>query len=120
MLLSMKALSIDLRERVLAAHARGVSRKQLIDLFGVSQGSITRWVRAYKTSGSRSPGVAPGRARLISADQHEALRRQATAYPDATLAEHVARWHDEQGVRVSTWTLSRALKRIGWSRKKSR
>jgi transposase len=120
MLPSMKALSTDLRERVLAAHARGLSRKQLVELFGVSQGSITRWVRAYKTDGIRSPGVAPGRARLIAAAQDEALRRQVAAYPDSTLAEHVTRWYDEQGVRVSTWTMARALKRIGWSRKKSR
>jgi transposase len=120
MLPRMKALSTDLRERVLAAHARGLSRKELIDLFGVSQGSITRWVRQYKTSGRRSPGLAPGRARLIPIEQDELLRRQVSAYPDATLAEQVARWHEEQGVRVSTWTMSRALKRIGWSRKKSR
>lgn len=120
MLPNMKALSTDLRERVLAAHARGLSRQQLIDLFGVSQGSITRWVRQYKTSGTRAPRVAPGRVRLIPADLDEALQRQVTAYPDITLAEHVQRWYDEHGVRVSTWTLSRALKRIGWSRKKSR
>ena len=116
----MKALSTDLRERVLAAHARGMRRQELSDLFGVSQGSITRWVRQYKTDGTRAPRVAPGRTRLIPAEQDEALRRQVTANPDATLAEHVARWQAEQGVRVSTWTLARALKRIGWSRKKSR
>ena len=40
--------------------------------------------------------------------------------PDATLAEHCARWEREQGVRVSAATMSRALRRLGWPLKKSR
>jgi transposase len=38
-----KALSLDLRERVLAAIAGGMSRRQAALRFGVSAASASRW-----------------------------------------------------------------------------
>jgi transposase len=116
----MKAYSTDLRERVLAAHARGLSRRELIELFQVSQGSITRWLRQQRLSGDLTPRLPPGRARSIPVDQEAALRRQVEAAPDATLAAHAAQWATDSGSRLSPWTLARALRRLGFSRKKSR
>ncbi len=116
----MKAYSTDLRERVLAAHARGLSRHELIDMFQVSQGSITRWLRQQRLTGDLSPRTPPGRIRSIPVEQQGALRRQLEAAPDATLAAHVAQWAADYGTSLSTWTLARTIRRIGWSRKKSR
>jgi transposase len=116
----MKAYSTDLRERVLAAHARGLSRRELIELFQISQGSITRWLQQQRLTGDLTPQTPPGRARSIPADQEAALRRQVEAAPDATLAAHAAQWATDYGTRVSSWTIARALRRLGWSRKKSR
>jgi putative transposase len=115
----MKAYSTDLRERVLAAHARGLSRRELIELFQVSQGSITRWLRQQRVSGDLTPRTPPGRTRSIPAEQEAALRRQLEAAPDATLATHVAQWAAAYGTSLSTWTMARAIRHIGWSRKKS-
>lgn len=114
----MKAYSTDLRERVLAAHARGLSRRELIELFQVSQGSITRWLRQQRTTGNLTPALPPGRALSIPADQEGALRRQLEAAPDAILAVHTAQWNAEHGASISTWTMARAIRRLGWSRKK--
>jgi transposase len=116
----MKAYSTDLRERVLAAHTRGLSRRELIEMFQVSQGSITRWLRQQRLTGDLTPRTPPGRARAIPADQDAALRRQLEAAPDATLATQVAQWAADHGTPLSTWTMARALRRLGWSRKKSR
>ena len=116
----MKAYSTDLRERVLAAHARGLSRQELIETFQVSQGSITRWLRQQRLTGDLTPRLPLGRAPAIPADQEAALRRQLEAAPDATLTAHVAQWAADYGTVLSTWTLARALRRIGFSRKKSR
>jgi transposase len=114
----MKAYSTDLRERVLAAHARGVSRRELTEMFQVSQGSITRWLRQQRTSGDLTPRQPPGRARSIPTDQEAALRRQLEAAPDATLAFHVAQWQADHDTPLSSWTMARAIRRLGWSRKK--
>jgi transposase len=116
----MKAYSTDLRERVLAAHAQGLSRRELINLFQVSQGSITRWRSQQRSTGDLTPRVPPGRARTIPLDQEAALRRQVEAAPDASFADHAAQWTAAQGTPVSSWTIGRALRRLGWSRKKRR
>jgi hypothetical protein len=42
------------------------------------------------------------------------------AYPDATLEMHCQIWEQEQGLRVSPTTMGRAIRRVGWTRKKKR
>jgi len=116
----MKAYSIDLRTRVLAALDSGMPRGEVRRLFQVSQGSITRWARQRRISGDLSPQRPSGRPRSIPLDQHHLLRLQVQAAPDASLAEHVAQWQADQGTTLSPWTMARALRRLGWSRKKSR
>ena len=37
-----------------------------------------------------------------------------------TLEQHCDLWEQTHGERVSRWTMSRAIKRLGWTRKKSR
>lgn len=120
MISGMQAYSTDLRERVLAAHERGLSRRELIALFQVSQGSITRWLRQQRVSGDLTPRTPPGRARSIPTEQEAALRLQLEAAPDASLAAHAAQWAADYGTSGSTWTFARAMRRIGFSRKKSR
>ena len=43
---------------------------------------------------------------------------QLQAHDDARLEDPCRRWEQTQGVRVSTATMSRAIKRMGWTRKK--
>jgi transposase len=57
---------------------------------------------------------------LIGPDQYDALRAQVAAHPDATLAEHCARWAAEQGQAVSVPTMCRLVRRLGLPLKKSR
>ena len=118
MLSGMKAYSTDLRERVLAAYDGGMLRSTIIRLFQVSQGSITRWIQRRLTTGTLAPLHPPGRARLILRAPEPSLRRQVEAAPDATLAEHTAQWNADYGSALSTWTMARAIRRLGWSRKK--
>jgi hypothetical protein len=42
------------------------------------------------------------------------------SYPEATLEEHRELWEHERGVRVSVATMSRAIRRLGWTYKQRR
>jgi transposase len=115
------AYSLDLRERVLAAIDGGLSRTRAAQQFRVGRATITTWVALRRERGSLAAQFSPGRPRTIGVAEAEALRVQLLAQPDATLPEHVQRWaahHPEQP--VSTATMSRAIQRLGWTRKKSR
>ena len=49
-IMSMNAFSKDLRLKVLSAIDRGIPRKEVADLFGVSLSTIKRWLkRRYQT-----------------------------------------------------------------------
>ena len=55
-----KALSVDLRHRVVAAIAEGMSRRQAAARFGVSAASAVRWHQRFKTSGTVAPSRQGG------------------------------------------------------------
>jgi transposase len=117
----MKAYSLDLRERVLAALDRGTPRTEVVSTFQVSLASLKRWLAARRDNGALSPRPpAGGFAPTITPDHDEAVRAQVAALPDATLEQHAARWNADYGTSISQWTIGRAIRRLGLTRKKSR
>jgi transposase len=114
----MKQYSADLRERLLRAIDAGLSHAEAARLFGVGTSTIKRWKRQRRECGTVVPARRPGRTPLIGPELQTALEVQVRAAPDATLAEHCATWEQAHGVAVSEATMSRALRRIGWSLKK--
>ena|SRR5436305_43206 len=114
----MQAYSTDLRVRVLDALAAGMHRADAVRIFQVSSGSIKRWVRMQRTTGDLTPQQPSGRPRSIPPDQESRLRAQLTAAPDGSLAAHAAQWTADYGTALSPWTIGRAFRRLGWSRKK--
>ncbi len=65
---------------------------------------------------------SPGRARSIcsSAEERRTLWAQLEAYPEATLEDHRELWERGDGARVSVATMSRAIRRLGWTYKQRR
>lgn len=114
----MKAYSEDLRLRVLAALDGGMSRAQAARTFQVSGSSIDRWRTQRSALGHLRPKRSPGRPRKIGMSAEARLRAQLGAAPDATLPEHVSAWTHQQGTSLSRWTMSRAIARLRFSRKK--
>jgi transposase len=115
----MKAYSEDLRQRVLEALDSGMSRADAVSTFCVSLSSIKRWCAQRTTLGHLRPKRPTGRPRIITRALEPHLRLQLDATPDATLPEHLDTWSREQGRSLSRWTLSRSIKRLRFSRKKS-
>jgi transposase len=114
----MKAYSLDLRTRVVHAVGAGQRRADVAQRFQVGLATVQRWVSQQAATGSLAPKPIPGRPRRIGPAEQAALRAQVTAQPDATLAEHCAQWAQAQGVALSQATMCRALRQLGWSRKK--
>ncbi len=57
---------------------------------------------------------------LATTDQKRALWAQLEANDDATLERHCELWDERHGARVSVATMSRAVRKLGWTYKKSR
>lgn len=86
--------------------------------FAVSLKTVKNYVARQRTTGSLAPRPKSGRPPRIRPAQEGTLVDQLHAASDATLAEHVAQWAKTTGVRMSLATMSRAIRRVGWTRKK--
>ena len=104
----------------MAAIDRGERREEVAERFAVSVPTITRWVRRRRETGGLAATLVPGPPARKMGALMDALPGRLVERADATLAEQCAWWHERSGVEVSTATMSRALTRLGQTRKKSR
>ena len=112
---STKSYSEDLRKRVVEARLSGRSVAEIAKLYQVDDNSVYRWVAHYKETGSHKPKKR-GTGRKPKIQDMEKFEAFAKAHAYSTLAQMCAKWEDE----VSEMCMSRALKRLGWTRKKSK
>jgi transposase len=115
----MKAYPAELRTRIVAAVERGMAQTEVARVFAVSERTIRRYLAQQRHTHDLTPGQSPGRPPTIGPDQAARLSAQVAAHSDATLADHCALWAQEHGVAVSIATMSRAIRRLAITLKKS-
>jgi transposase len=116
----VKAYSVDLREKVLRAVDQGYAREEIVKLLGVSLATIKRYLKQRRETGTVAPKAIPGRPPKKLGPLQAELVAQLQAHDDRGLEEQCRLWEQSHGVRVSTSTMSRAIQRVGWTRKKRR
>ena len=102
--------SLDLRERVIAFIEHGGKKVDASLLFSLSRSTINKWIKLKKETGSlKDPPFPPRSWRKINP---EILISHINDSPDSTLSDY--------GVffGASNSGISRALKRINFTRKK--
>src|SRR5260370_11659919 len=114
----MKAYSYDLRQRVLRAVDQGQPRAEIVAMFAISLATLKRYLKRQRETSDVREKPIPGRPAKKGVALQAGLLSQLDAYPDATLAEHCQIWETTQGVQVSSATMSRAIQRLNWTRKK--
>jgi transposase len=106
-----KALSLDLRSRVLAAIAGGLSCRKAAERFGVSASSAIRWRAREREQGDARPKALGGDRRSGWIEAHAGpIMALVEETPDMTLMEIRAALA-EQGVGVGLATLWRFFDR---------
>ena len=113
----MRPYSEDLRWRVVRAVGKRTPREEVAEQFEVSVPTIERWLRRRRETGGLAPKPVPGPVAVKTAALVAALPARMTEHTDATLADYCSWWQEVSSVGVSTATLSRALARLGWTRK---
>jgi transposase len=104
-------LSMDLRERVVAAVKGGMSRRQAAGHFRVGVSSAVRWVVQAETTGDLRPKPMGGDRRSAAIEaQAETILSLLAEQPDTTLAEYQEALA-EKGHRFSVSAIWRFLDR---------
>ena len=113
-----RALSRDLRDRVVAAVEGGMSCRRAAARFGVSAASAIRWRQLAVVHGTPAAKPQGGDRRTAKIEDHAALILDAIEQqPDPTLAE-LRTMLAERGVSVSIATIWRFFARHGITRKR--
>jgi transposase len=113
-----KALSVDLRERVVAAVSAGASRRAAAARFGVGISSAIRWCAQAREAGSVAPGPRGGDRRSARIEAHAGLiLGLLDGKPDITLAE-IQMQLARAGVAAGIGTIWRFFERHRITRKK--
>ncbi len=106
----MVGLSMDLRERVIAAVDAGMTQQRAAERFAVSVRSVERYLARRRATGSLAPTVQRHGPLPVKRARLQAwLPARLEVAADATLAEHAAAFAAEQGMRVSLASMSRAI-----------
>jgi len=111
-----KSYSVDLRLRVLAAIDGGFSKMQVHKTFKISRSTIDDWLVLREQTGHVQ--VIPKRAGKKGLHEHEAFEGFVVRHQHSTLEQMRVAWHAQEQQSVSLMSFSRALRALGYTRKK--
>jgi transposase len=116
----MNAYSLDLRKKIVEARQRGMPTSEVAKTFGVGVSSVKRYAATAREGRSLLPKKRPGSKPKMDEAAVRLLEADLRERPTATLPQRREFLSRVAGARVSESTISRALRRLGWSRKKDR
>ncbi len=110
-----KPYSYDLRQKVIQAiKLDGLKISEASQLFSISRNTINLWLKRLDVTGDFQalPNQPPGNGHKIT--DWAKFREFALSHGDKTQVEMAKLWEEQ----ISDRTISRALKKIGFTRKK--
>lgn len=118
---TMKAYSIDFREKIVKAYAQGnTSIRKIASRFDVSKSLVQKLLEMNKTQGNVKPRKPGGGMKSELYGYETQLGEMVEKYPDATLSEYCEYWGETHNQWVSTSTMCRALQKQQLTLKKRR
>jgi transposase len=119
-----KAYDNDLRRKVIEAiELNGMKRCEASEYFGISRNTIHQWFQLKSATGDVKPKPTKRRGHSHKISDWEKFRGFVSAHPDKTQTAMAQLWEgdisdSEALLRSADRTISRALKKIGFTRKK--
>jgi len=116
----MKAYSVDLRSKIVAAHLeQKLSIRKTAEIFAVSKSLVQKLVKQQQIEGNLQPKLRgkPRYSHLNNASTE--LREIVAAHPDSTLVELCELFAQKTGNWVGKTAMCSALQKLGLNRKKT-
>lgn len=114
----MKAISEDLRNRIVVLISKGESQRQIANRLMISQGTVWKINKLYKTTGKVEVRPRPGRPRSFKGRSLRALEKYVIKQPDATLAE-IETHFKNRNIPCSSTSIKNAFRLLKISYKKN-
>ena len=104
--------SLDLRKRVMSAVHSGMQKKRVCEIYNICKQTIYNWLKVEKERGHLEPNNSFQKGHSHGITDLNKFREFIDSHPDYT-QEEIAKYFS-----VGSSTVGRALKKIGYSRKK--
>ena len=114
----VRAYSLDLRERLVAAVEAGESRRSAARRFGVSASVAVKWLQRVRRTGSVAPDKVGGHRRPALEGQRDWVLARIAEKPDLTLRALAAEL-SERGVKAGQYAVWSFFRREGMTFKKN-
>jgi transposase len=111
--------SLDLRERVVAQVAGGMSCHEAAELNDIVPSTVVKWTQRLRATGSPAAKPMGGKRPYLLEGERDWLLTRIREKPDLTLHAMLEELAAERSIVVSCDTLWRFLKRAGISFKKN-
>lgn len=112
-----KAYSDDFRRKVIVAiELNGLKKQEASELFGISRNTIDLWFKLKAETGEIKPRQRRTAKSTSKISDWDKFRDFVIEHGDKTQAEMAGLWEGD----ISQRTISRALQKIGYTRKKKR
>src|SRR4051794_14591087 len=112
----MRAYSVDLREKIVAALEQGMSKAQAARAFSGGATSVKRYVKLKEQGRPLTPGKASGNKAKLDESALKLLEEDLhTTRPAATYESRADLLYELLGVRVSRATICRTLRPLGYT-----
>lgn len=108
------AYSLDLRQKAIAAIDRGEKKSHVSQTLNISRNTLDLWLKRREETGSLAPKTPVRRGPAPKINDLVAFKQFATEHGRLTAQRMAELWPEP----VSDVTLGKALKRIGFTRKK--
>jgi transposase len=113
------AYSEDLRDSAVKYFlSHDLQYKEAAAIFGIGSGTLHRWVASYQNDGRLEYKTSTGRPRALSLEQESAFKDMVMANYDQNLEQLSEIWEAQSGQRMSIFSVSRSIRRLGFTRKK--
>lgn len=110
--------SEDLRLRVLAALDSGMSKMTAHKTFGISRSTIDEWLALREQTGSVKANTTYQRNKPATLQDKPEVHDFLKLHQHSTQEQMALAWEKETGQRLTAMTFCKALRRLGYTRKK--
>ena len=115
----MKALSLDLKQRIVNALDTGATRPTIAERFVVSLVTVERIARKKRLGHDLQAGQSTGRNPSIPEDKWQEFEQLVRSEQDWSATTLTLAWVEKTGIALSVSTTTRALRKIGFVFKKN-
>jgi transposase len=116
----MVIISIDLRQRVIAAVKNGMHVDDAVKIFTVSRRVVYEWLELQRETGSLAPKTGYQKGHSHKIVDWNKFKEFANINRQCSGPQMVVKWKELMGVDMSDDVMYNALKKIGFTSKKKR